>query len=326
MDLRICLSFFACPLHSIPFRFTSVSFIRARARVRSARDPFPTVQKQPLKSPAIHILLETRPPASISTSCLLRLLHRLAPNIPINIRCIRDLSSHSLNRFPRLSRHRGRTLIRDQRIPPLHHLPYRSLHKTALTVPTPQENGIHDQQDPASLCENDGGEEDAEPEEDLKRGNEHHAGVVVFFHESADCLCQGGGFIAAPGGGGIEGWENIGASIGRNMEDRIDHERKEGEGNLAGEEPEERHSYIKKKKNHLSIHCCCYRPLGLASGSSTNRDIERFHLQPKPKAHPAGDLHPVGERGRLCRRLYRRLLLRPRRRCDKRNGPSASRN
>ena len=182
------------------------------------------------------------------------------------------MSPQALDRLPRVPSHRRRTLIRDQRIPSLYHLPYRSLHKTTLTVPTPQENCIHDQQNPASLCENDGRKEDAEPEEDFERGNEHHAGVVVFFHEFADCVGEGGGFVAAASGGGVEGWENIGAGVGRNVENGIDHEREKGEGDLAGEEPEERHSY---SKNHLSMHCCCWR-LGLANGAIRTEILNIF--------------------------------------------------
>ena len=176
--------FLCIPLHSTPLLFIHSS----RAPVRSARDLF-SQSKTTLKSPAIHVLLETKPPASPSISYLLCLLHRLAPNIPINIRRIRNLSPQPLNRLPPIPSWWRRTLIRDQRIPPLHHLSYRSLDKTTLTVSAPQENRIHNQQNPASLCEKDGGEEDAEPEEDFERGYEHHAGVVVFFHEPADCLC-----------------------------------------------------------------------------------------------------------------------------------------
>lgn len=53
----------------------------------------------------------------------------------------------------------------------------------------------------------------------------------------------------------MQGGEDVGAGVGGDVEDRVDHEGEEGEGDLAGEEPDEGHSY--SRKNHLSMHCSC---------------------------------------------------------------------
>lgn len=42
----------------------------------------------------------------------------------------------------------------------------------------------------------------------------------------------------------MESGEDVGAGVGRDVEDGIDHEWEEGEGDLAGEKPEECHSEI----------------------------------------------------------------------------------
>ena len=44
-----------------------------------------------------------------------------------------------------------------------------------------------------------------------------------------------------------------------------------------------------------------YFAIGHGKWCCTNLGIEHSHLQPKPMAHLAGDLHLVGERGMLCR-------------------------
>ena len=41
----------------------------------------------------------------------------------------------------------------------------------------------------------------------------------------------------------MQGGEDVGAGVGGDVEDGVDHEREEGEGDLAGEEPDECHSY-----------------------------------------------------------------------------------
>jgi len=41
--------------------------------------------------------------------------------------------------------------------------------------------------------------------------------------------------------GGLDSGDDVGAGVGCHVEDGVDHEGKEGKGNLAGEEPDECH-------------------------------------------------------------------------------------
>ena len=188
---------------------------------------------------------------SSTTQRLLRLLHRLAADISVDVCSISNLSAQPLHHLPRLSSRRWCALIGNQRVAPSNHLSNSSLNKAALTVPRPQEDGVDNQEDPASLRENDGREEDPEPEEDFQAGDEHHGGVVVFFHEFANGVDHGGGLGSGTAawrgtgrGLGMESGDYVGAGVGCYVEDGVDHEGEEGEGDLAGEEPDECHCFI----------------------------------------------------------------------------------
>ena len=151
------------------------------------------------------------------------------------------LSRRALGRLPHPPR-RGRDILplRD-RIPALAHLAQHALHEGALRDAGAQEDGVDDDEDPGALLEEDGGEEQAEPEGDFQAGDDGHAGVVVVFDEAADALAQGAGFGFLAGGGGrwgLDGREEDAAGVGCHVEDAVDGEGEEGEGGLAGEEPD----------------------------------------------------------------------------------------
>lgn len=50
----------------------------------------------------------------------------------------------------------------------------------------------------------------------------------------------------------MEGWQDVGAGVGCDVENGVDHKGEEGEGDLAGEEPDECHSYSKRKKSLIN--------------------------------------------------------------------------
>lgn len=76
-------------------------------------------------------------------------------------------------------------------------LTHGTLYEAALTVSGTDEDGVDGQKDPASLGEKDGGEENPEPQSELERGDQGHAGIIVLLHETTNgigqgrCLCSG---------------------------------------------------------------------------------------------------------------------------------------
>ena len=101
---------------------------------------------------------------------LLSFLHArlLSPSEAIDVCLIRSFPAQALHGLPALSDcWRGR-LIRHQRVNSVAELAHRPLYEAALTVASADEDCVDGYENPASLCKDDGGEENAEPEGKLE--------------------------------------------------------------------------------------------------------------------------------------------------------------
>lgn len=114
-----------------------------------------------------------------------------------------ELTSTTLNTLPNLSSRWRDTLTSNKRINTGTKALELSTDKRRLSVTSSQESSVDHEQDPGALGEDDSGQEEAAPEEDLEDSDEAHGEVVVLLDELADGIGQGGGLV---------GW--LGASRG----------------------------------------------------------------------------------------------------------------
>jgi len=128
----------------------------------------------------------------------------------------------------------------------------RALNEARLSESCAEEGGVDGDQDPRTLLEGDGGEEDTAPEKDLEDSNKTHGGVIVFLDELANHVSVWaglggwlGGWAGTWGGSnwlaGLDGWNEVCAGVGCDVEDGVDTEGEHGEGVLRSEEPDEGH-------------------------------------------------------------------------------------
>jgi hypothetical protein len=123
------------------------------------------------------------------------------------------------------------------------------LNELALREACSEEDSVDTQQDPAAFAKGDGGQEEADPQEDFEAGNRKHSAVIVVLDELADRVGRGAlGFWSAGRGGSSASWggfwrgdgrDQVGAGVGCDMEDAVDGEWEEGEWSLSGVEPDE---------------------------------------------------------------------------------------
>ena len=117
----------------------------------------------------------TRPAPSLSLltsddiilTSLLRFLDRLSAHIPIDISSICSLRAKMLDSLPPLLDRSWDVLLRQETINPTREVSDSALNEAALTVSCAEKDGVDDQEDPASLLEGNGRQQDAEPEENL---------------------------------------------------------------------------------------------------------------------------------------------------------------
>ena len=116
-----------------------------------------------------------------------------------------------------------------------------------------EESSVNSDEDPGAFLESDGGEEDTAPEENFEDSNKAHGGIVIFFDEFADSVCESiwlegllcVGGSAGGGGGwlrGLDGRDQVGASVRCDVEDGVDTKGEHGKGVLRRDEPDKRHS------------------------------------------------------------------------------------
>lgn len=178
-----------------------------------------------------------------------------ASNVAANVGRIVDLAHDTLEGLPTLANLRGSALVGDRGVGASGQLANSLLDERALGVAGTEEGEVDDQQNPATLGEGDRRQDEAEEEQDLKGGNDTHAGIIVLLDEAANGLGEGvllGGGLGAGGGrggargtgsGGLQSRDQVRASVSRNVEDRVDAEGEESENELAGVQPDKSHSY-----------------------------------------------------------------------------------
>lgn len=103
------------------------------------------------------------------------------------------------------------------------------LNERALGVTGAEEREVNDEQDPASLGESDSGQQEADKQGDFKGSDDTHASIVVLLDEAANGLGESGllggglGVGRAWRGGagllGLDGWDQVHAAVGGDVED-----------------------------------------------------------------------------------------------------------
>lgn len=123
-----------------------------------------------------------------------------------------------------------------------------ALHELTLGEPGSQEDGIDSQEDPGTLAECKSREKEAEPKENLERSDQHHGGVIVLLDKLADGIGKRRLGLGSARRRWSAAWcdlgrlnrgNEIGTSVGRNVEDRVDGEREQSERDLSGEQPDQ---------------------------------------------------------------------------------------
>lgn len=125
----------------------------------------------------------------------------------------------------------------------------RILGVAALGDTSAKEGSVETQEDPRTALEKDGSEQEANPEENLEGRDNRHGGVVVCLDKVAD----GSGKTALslrPIGGTSRSldWlhrgQDIGASVSRNVENRVDAVGQHSQRVLRSEQPDESHGKV----------------------------------------------------------------------------------
>ena len=213
-------------------------------------------------------------------------------NVLSDVGSIVELLSATLDGVPDLSGGRGSTLSTNERVDSSVKLSERVLDVGALGETSSEEGSVQSQEDPRSALEEDGGEKNANPEEDLESGNNRHGRIIVLLHESTDLIgdrvvdCRLGLGRArsrlASGLGSNESGDEVGASVGCDMEDGVDGIRKEGKRVLGGEEPNKGHGWRSKlvqftiSRKHI---LATYRDTGCSHRTKDQRNHRESWLQ-----------------------------------------------
>lgn len=129
------------------------------------------------------------------------------------------------------------------------------LDKRALGVSRAEKGHVDKEEKNASLGEGQNSQGQAEQQRHLEPSDEIHAGIVVLLDKSSNGVCQrtgsglgstrrGGRRGSGALGGRLQSGDQVGARVCRNVEDRVDAKGEEGQWDLAGIEPDNRHSKI----------------------------------------------------------------------------------
>lgn len=165
-----------------------------------------------------------------------------------------ELPSTVLDGAPDLAGGRGGTLSSDERVDASTEGGERVLDMGALAVTRTEEDGVEADKDPRSALEENGRQKDTEPEEDLEAGDDGHGSIIVLLDKGTDLISEravyrgsvvgrgtiGSGSVRSALGGGESG-DQVGASVGSNVEDREDGVGEKSQRVLGSEEPDEGH-------------------------------------------------------------------------------------
>ena len=143
-----------------------------------------------------------------------------------------------LDHVPHLPGHGRRTLSANERVHACAELGEGVLDVAALGVASAEESGVEDNQDPRAALEEDGGKEDADPEEYLQRGDDRHGRIVVLLDKDTNPIGPG---VVGLGLGSVacggDGRDQVGASVGGDVENRVHRVGEESHGVLRRKEP-----------------------------------------------------------------------------------------
>lgn len=184
-------------------------------------------------------------------SPLLGLLgHGSAVDVLVDIGSGVELPSTALDTVPDLSCGRRSTLGTDEVIDTGLEHGEGVLNVAALRKSGAQEGGVDGNQDPRPALEQDSREQQADPKKDLEAGHDRHGHVIVLLNEGANSVRKRVSTVLrlrvrrARGGddlGRDDGGDQVGAGVGRNVEDRVDAVGQHSERILGHEEPDQSH-------------------------------------------------------------------------------------
>lgn len=166
-----------------------------------------------------------------------------------------ELLSSVLDNAPDLSSNRRGALGTNERVDTGRKAGEGILYVGALCVAGTQESSIQGDEDPRSALEENSGQEDAEPEEGLKGGDDGHGSVIVLLDKGANLISEravdsrlairGGGTVGLGGRLGSHDCRNqVGAGVGSDVKDGVDRVRQESERILRRKEPDQGHGEI----------------------------------------------------------------------------------
>lgn len=177
--------------------------------------------------------------------CLLGLLgdRGLLSSVTANVSHVSGLLDGALDGGPALTDGRGHILTVGNGISASSELTDSLLDKGALGEASSHEHSVDDEKDPRSLLEEDSRAKKTEPQKDFENGNECHGSVVVVLNEVANGVGQCGALLLTGGRDrlGLKSGQEVGASVGGNVEDRVDGKGQDSKRNLSGEEPGKGH-------------------------------------------------------------------------------------
>jgi len=147
-------------------------------------------------------------------------------------------SGSTLDTLPNLSCNGRSRLSTNERINSGLELSELALNEAGLSESCAEEGSVDSDQDPGALAEGHSGEEETAPEEDFEDSNKSHGGIIVFLDELANHVSSGVvlvGWLSTWGGSWcgnlrrLESWDQVGASVGGDVEDGVDTKWEHGE-------------------------------------------------------------------------------------------------
>lgn len=159
------------------------------------------------------------------------------------------LASGVLDGGPNLLGGRGGTLSTNKRVDTGAEVRHGVLNVAALGESCTQESGIKTEQDPRAALEHNGGEKNANPQEDLQARDNGHGSIVVLLDESANFVSQWAASTLGRGAVGtgrrrLNDGDQVGAGVCRDVEDGVDAVREQSERVLRREEPDKGHDCV----------------------------------------------------------------------------------
>lgn len=221
----------------------------------------------------------------------------MSTNIPADVGRIRGLADDVLEGSPTLAGGRGSALVGKLGINTSSQLVDGVLDEAALRNAGTEEDGVDGEQDPGPFLEEKRGANNAEPEGNLEHGDEGHGAIIVLLDELANGLGGSGARGLGTSWTGslrrLDGGQQVGAHVSRNVEYGVNCKREDCKRDLAREEPNKRHD--------CNVVSTCYK---IMESCKTYPDIARSHPRPEQQRHPA--FRPSCVRGMPCRLRFRR--------------------